>query len=315
MASSASLSTSAERRRGGLRHAIGVYALWGLLPLYFALLHAVPPTEIVAARTVFSLPLALLLAVATGQIGAVREALGDRRRLLPLCASAALIGINWLIYVGAVAHGHVLSASLGYYINPLLNVLLGTVFLRERLGRRQWLAVALAGAGVAILAWGARDTLWIGLGLAMTFALYGFVRKTVAAPALAGLTVETIVLAPLGLAWLVWASGQPGGIVLGTSWRIDLLLASAALVTVIPLLLFAEAARRLDLSTMGFIQYLTPSLLFVLGLVVFHEPLRPVQLGSFVLIWAAIALYVGDALARAAGERGAGRGTGDTPTG
>jgi chloramphenicol-sensitive protein RarD len=293
----ASLARHPARRSSGLPHAFGVYAMWGLLPLYFALLHAVAPTQIVAARTLFSLPLCLALAAVSGQLGEVRLALRDRARLVPLCASAALIGANWLVYVGAVAHGHVLAASLGYYINPLINVLLGTLFLGERLGRWRWLAVGLAGIGVALLAWGARDMLWISLALAITFALYGLVRKLVATPALAGLTVETLLLGPIGLAWLIWERGARGSIVLGRDWHADLLLASSGLVTVIPMLLFAQAARRLDLSTLGFIQYLTPTILFAISLLVFHEPLRTVQLASFILIWAGIAIYTADVVA------------------
>jgi chloramphenicol-sensitive protein RarD len=194
--------------------------------------------------------------------------------------------------------GHVLAASLGYYINPLVNVLAATVFLHEKLTRRQWIAVALAAIGVALLAQGALDTLWISLLMAFSFAGYGLVRKLVPVDALPGLTVETIVLLVPGLGLLAWQAATPQGLMMGSSLRLDLLLACAGPLTAIPLMLFASAARRLDFSVLGFIQFVTPTGLFVLSVFVFGEPLRPVQMVCFLFIWTAIAVFCWDILSR-----------------
>lgn len=282
----------------GLAYACGAYLIWGTLPLYMQLVRHVPPLEFVAWRVLFALPLCLLLVVGLRQTGELRAALRNRPVLLALTGSALLIAINWSVFVVAVLHGHVLATSLGYYINPLVNVLLGTLFLRERLGARQWTAVGLAMTGVALLAWNALPMLWISLSLALSFASYGLVRKLVSVSALPGLTVETIVLMPLAAGYLAYAGRSAQGLSFGADGYTTLLLAGAGVVTAVPLLLFAAAARRLEFSTLGFIQYLSPTITFLLGLSVFHEPLRPVQLGSFALIWLAIAVFTWDLLAR-----------------
>ena len=307
MAPTRSLDQTRAHARTGLACAIGAYLVWGTLPLYFRLMHAVSPAEIVACRTLFSLPVCLVLAAALGQLREVGAVLASPRRLAPLFASAGFIATNWMIYVLAVAQGHVLATSLGYYINPLVNVVIGTLFLGERLAPRQWAAVSLAAVAVALLAWGARDMLWISLTLAFSFALYGLVRKLAPVAALPGLTIETLVLTPIALGWLAWGDHGPHGLVFGQAWGESLLLAAAGVITAVPLFLFAEAARRLDLSTLGFVQYLTPTLVFIIGIALFHEPLRPLQLGCFGLIWLAIALYTWDLVAR---RRAAGRDAG-----
>ena len=282
----------------GLPHAIGVYLMWGLIPLYFHLLREVPPAEMVGWRVIFTIPVALLLVTVLRQFGAVRQAVTTPRTLGALTVSAMLIGANWLIYVIAISTDHVFAASLGYYINPLMNVLAGTLFLHERLSRRQWMAVALAAVGVAVLAWGALNMLWISMGLALTFCAYGLVRKLAPVESLPGLAVETLVLIVPAIALVSWQAAQPGGVALGHSITRDALLASAGVVTGVPLLLFATAARRMSYSALGFVQFLAPTLVFLLGLFVFHEPLRPVQLASFVLIWCAIAVFCWDLLNR-----------------
>ena len=286
------------RGPSGLPLAITAYTIWGFLPLYIALLRAVPPVELVSWRVVFTLPFCLTIALFRGQLGEIAKALATLRVLRLLFASALLIGCNWVLYIYAVNRGHVFAASLGYYINPLLNVLLGTVFLGERLNRTQWLAVALAAAGVAVLAAGARDTLWISLGLGLSFALYGLVRKLTPVGSLPGLTVETVVLLPLAVAAAAWFAAGPAEAAFGHELRTSLLLAGAGVLTAVPLLCFALAARRMDLSTLGFVQFLSPTIAFVLGLLVFGETLRQVQLASFVLIWAAIAVFSWDLLRR-----------------
>jgi chloramphenicol-sensitive protein RarD len=284
------------RHPSGLPYAIGVYLIWGLIPLYFRLLHDVPPFELVGWRVVFTIPVCLVLVAAMRQFGEVRRALTTPRTLAALAVSAMLIGANWLVYVIAIATDHVFAASLGYYINPLMNVLAGTLFLHEKLSRRQWLAVALAAVGVGVLAGGALNTLWISMGLALSFCGYGLVRKLAPVESLPGLAVETLVLIVPALALIGWQAAQPAGISLGHSPVRDVTLASAGIVTGVPLLLFATAARRMSYSALGFVQFLAPTLVFLLGLFVFHEPLRPVQLASFVMIWAAIAVFCWDLL-------------------
>ena len=290
--------TATNKQPSGLPHALGVYLIWGLIPLYFRLLHSVPPFELVGWRVIFAFPVCLLLVATMRQFGDVRRAIANPRTLAALAVSAMLIGTNWLIYVIAIATDHVFAASLGYYINPLMNVLAGTVFLKETLSRRQWLAVGLAAAGVAVLAAGALNTLWISMGLAMSFCGYGLVRKLAPVESLAGLTVETLVLIVPAMAVIGWQAGQPAGISLGHSPLLDVTLAAAGIVTGVPLLLFATAARRMSYSALGFVQFLTPTMVFLLGLFVFHEPLNRVQLISFVMIWAAIAVFCRDLMAR-----------------
>ena len=284
-------------RPSGLPHALGAYIIWGLLPLYLRLIHDVPPFEFVAWRIVFTVPLCLLFVAVWRQGPELRRVLGDPRLLGRLLLTALLIGINWTIYIAAVQHGHVLATSLGYYINPLVNVLTGTLFLKERLSKRQWAAVGLAALGVSLLAWGARDTLWISLSLAVSFSLYGLLRKVSPVGSLPGLTIESLVLLLPASAVAWWFAQQPGGSAVGHDTVKTLLVAASGLLTALPLLMFATAAQRMDYSSLGMVQFLSPTIVFVLGLFVFGEPLKPVQLACFVLIWAAIALFVWDLLA------------------
>jgi chloramphenicol-sensitive protein RarD len=282
----------------GMAYAVAAYLIWGLLPLYLLLVREVPAAEFVGWRILFTVPVCLAIVTLRRQWGDVIAALRRPAVVGALLASALLIGGNWLVYVYAVNAGHVLAASLGYYINPLVNVLLGTVFLGEKLGRRQWLAVGIAGAGVALLAWGARDMLSISLTLAGSFALYGLVRKLAPVGSLPGLTIETALLALPAAGYLAFLA--QGGIALhfGTDTRLSLLIACSGVATAVPLLLFALAARRMDYSSLGFVQFLAPTIAFVLGLTVFDEPLRPIQLGCFVLIWIAVAVFAWDILAK-----------------
>ncbi|MDE8652952.1 EamA family transporter RarD [Novosphingobium album (ex Liu et al. 2023)] len=301
------MPTRTDRPPSGLPYAIGVYLLWGLFPFYFRLVRHVPALEMVGWRILFTIPVCIAIVAWRGQFAPVRLALRDRRVPGALAASSLLIGSNWLVYVFAIQSGHVFATSLGYYINPLVNVLAGTLFLRERLTRPQWLAVALATVGVVILAWGAREMLWISLMLAFSFAGYGLVRKLAPVEALPGLTIESLILALPAAGIVLWYAASPAGSSLGVTPGTDFLLAISGLVTAIPLLLFAVAARRMEYSTLGFIQFLTPTILFLLGLTVFGEPLRPVQLACFGFIWSAIAVFSFDLLAR---RRGRGTGAG-----
>ena len=282
----------------GLPAALGAYLIWGLLPLYLILVKTVPPFEFVGWRAIWTLPICLLIVALRRQGAELRAAFRNRRVMLTLAASSVLIGTNWLVYVWAVQNGHVLAASLGYYINPLLNVLLGTLVLGEKLGTRQWLAVGLAGLGVSLLLGGALATLWISLTLALSFGLYGLLRKQVAVGALPGLTIETtILLGPAAIIACYYAKSAAG-----LSFGNDLWLSAAIIlggaVTAAPLLLFAVAARRMDYSSLGFVQFLAPTIVFLLGIFVFEEKLQPAQIACFVLIWCAVAIFVWDIMAK-----------------
>ena len=286
-------------RRGGASAAVATYTIWGLLPIYFKLLTTIPALELVGWRIIFTLPVCLIVIVALRQGAELRAILANPGLLLRLGLSAVLVGANWVIYVTAVNAGHVLAASLGYYIIPLINVLLGTVFLGERLGRLQWVAVAVATAGIGLLAWEALDMLTVALTLAVSFALYGYVRKVTPVSAVAGLTIEAawLVLPAIGVA--LWFGQQPAGSSMALDWHMSLLIASTGVITAVPLLLFAFAARRLDLSTLGFVQFISPTMGFLLGHFLYGEPLDGPRTACFVLIWIALALFSWDMLHRA----------------
>jgi chloramphenicol-sensitive protein RarD len=292
------MTDPASRRPSGVPHALGAYLVWGLLPLYLRLVHVVPPFEFVGWRLIFTLPVCLIVVIARRQEREVAAALGSPRALALLLVSALLIGGNWLIYVTAIQAGQVFASSLGYYINPLMNVLAGTLFLGERLTPRQWAAVAIATAGVSLLAWDAREMLGIALALATTFAAYGLIRRFAPVASLPGLTIETLLLLVPAIGIVAWQASTHGGTSFGRQMRIDLLIPWSGVITAVPLLLFATAARRMDYSALGFVQYLSPTIVFLLGLFVFHEPLRRLQLACFVLIWLAAALFVWDLLSR-----------------
>ncbi|MGV7121794.1 EamA family transporter RarD [Sphingopyxis sp. 550A] len=299
-------SAPAGSDRGGLPYALAAYTIWGFVPLFFKLLESVPAVEVLAQRIIWSLPLCFLIMVFRRQITDYLAALRDPRVLRMLLASALLIAVNWLVYIFAIFTGHVLAASLGYYLNPLINVMLGMLFLGERLGRLQLVAVVIAGIGVAILLAGALDTLWISLTLALTFGFYGLIRKIVPVGSLPGLAIETTLLMPLALAaagWYLWVGDARG---FGADSSISLLLMAGGIVTAVPLLLFATAARRMSYAALGFAQYLAPTLQFLLGLFAFHEPLKPVQLACFVLIWISIAVFSFDMWRKVRAERAMG---------
>lgn len=289
--------------QGGLPYALAAYGIWGFVPLFFKLLESVPPVEVLAQRIIWSLPLCFLIMVFRRQIGDYLAALRDPRVVRMLLASSLLIAVNWLVYIFSIFTGHVLAASLGYYLNPLVNVMLGMIFLGERLSRLQFIAVAIAGVGVAILLAGALDTLWISLTLAISFGLYGLIRKIVPVGALPGLAIETTLLMPLALAaagYYLWISDGRG---FGSDGSVSLLLAAGGIVTAVPLLLFATAARRMSYAALGFVQYLAPTLQFLLSLFVFGEPLKPVQFACFVLIWVSIAVFSFDMWRKMRAER------------
>ncbi|MES2989201.1 MAG: EamA family transporter RarD [Pseudomonadota bacterium] len=273
--------------------ALGAYGAWGILPLYFHLLKGVPAMQVLAHRVVWS---ALLLVAVIAVLRRMRSTmLAIRgRTLLLLLASAALIAVNWTIYIWSVLNNHILEASLGYFMNPLINVALGVAVLGERLRRWQGVAIGVAAAGVLVLAVSGGGALWISLALGVTFGIYGLLRKIAAIDALGGLTFETLLLAPFCLGWLIHVDGLGMG-AFGTTTALTILLIVVAPVTAMPLLWFAAAARRLPLSMMGLVQFMSPSIQFGLA-ILFGEPLRPVHFITFPLIWAGCALYAWDSV-------------------
>lgn len=273
-----------------------------MLPIFFKLLHEVAPLEVVAQRIVWSLVLILGVLIVRGRVSPLIATLRDRRLLIALTASALLICINWLTYVWAVNDGHVIAASLGYFLNPLVNVALGVLILKERLRRKQAAAIAVAALGVAIMAGAAITTLWISVVLAMSFAFYGLVRKLVPVAPMVGLGAETVILAPLAIGGLFWLSAHGGADFGQDGMTTGLLIFSGALTTV-PLVLFAMAAQRLPMTTLGLMQYLAPTLQFLCGIFLFGEKLTHGQMLSFALIWLGLILFAADSLAAAQRNR------------
>lgn len=284
-------ATTASRAKVGLFYGLAAYGLWGVMPIYFKWLKAVPSIDIVAHRIVWSLVALTILATLAGAWNQVRAAIRHRRTLAVLFLTALLIGTNWLLYVYAINSGHILAASLGYYLNPLANILLGRFILKERLSRLQWGAVAIAAAGVAVLAAGALGTLWISLTLCFSFATYGLLRKIIHVESLAGLTIETALLFPIALGWLL-SGGSEGRPMFGTGGSETALLLATGIVSTVPLLCFTAAARRLAYSTVGMLQFIAPTLQFLLAVAIYDEPFTRAHAIAFGCIWTALALYL-----------------------
>lgn len=282
---------SEHRVRNGYFYALGAFGLWGIIPLYFRALMPIDSMDIVAHRVLYAIPTLALLLWARSRWDQVRAALTDRKVMLTLLASAVLIGINWVVYIYGVNSGRVLATSLGYYLNPLINVLIGRFLLGEHLARRQWLALAIAAIGVAVLAIGALSDAWITLTLAFSFGIYGYLRKQVNVGSAPGLFIETLILSPLFFAWLAFFRDM-GDPLMGPSMFHTILLVLSGAVTALPLLLFTEGARRLPYSTVGILQFVAPTLQFLLGVLMFGEAFTTVRAFAFGAIWMAIALYV-----------------------
>lgn len=284
-------SRAAERSSQGFLLGLGAYGLWGVLPIYFKALGGVPPVDIVAHRVLWSLPFLAVLIVAASGWSKVRAALGRPKTLAILAVTAILIGANWLLYVYAVTTGQILAASFGYYLNPVANVLLGRFVLSERLSRLQWAAVALAAAGISVLAVGAIGQLWMSLSLCASFALYGLLRKVVEADAVTGLGIETALLFPLAIGWLAWRASI-GAPLMGTTTAETSLLVLAGVVSTTPLILFTAAARKLAYSTLGMLQFAAPTMQFLIAVLLYGEPFTTAHAIAFPAIWVAIVLYV-----------------------
>uniref|UniRef100_C6DYN0 RarD protein, DMT superfamily transporter n=1 Tax=Geobacter sp. (strain M21) TaxID=443144 RepID=C6DYN0_GEOSM len=280
-----------EARRLGVIYGLAAYLCWGFFPLYFKSVKIVPPLEMVSHRIVWSLAFLLLLITWKRAWRSMLELLTLPKSLAVLTATTLLIATNWLVFIYAISVGEVLQSSLGYFINPLVSVLLGFVFLRERLERPQWISLALAVAGVLYLAIEYGSMPWIALALALSFGLYGLIRKALPVEPLVGLTVETLLLAPFALYYLVHLNQTGAGIFLTHSTALDLLIPMSGIVTAIPLLLFAAAAKKLRLATIGFLQYITPTMHFLLAITIFGETFTHTHLVSFLFIWSGLALY------------------------
>lgn len=282
--------------RAGVLYGVAAYGLWGGVPVYFKAVQGVSPLEVLAHRVIWSVLFLALLLVVGRNNGTVAAALRSRRALLILCVTALLIASNWLVFIWAVANGYLLQSSLGYFINPLLSVLLGLVFLRERLRRWQTVSVVLAGVGVVYLTIASGEAPGIALALAGTFAIYGLLRKIAPVPALPGLAVETAILAPIALAYLVWEMAQGRAAFGSAGLKMSLLLMAAGVITATPLLWFTQAARRLRLATLGFLQYLAPTGHFLLAVLAYGEQFTQVHAIAFGCIWAALIIYSVDTM-------------------
>ena len=295
--------------RRGLLAAATAFTIWGVFPAYWHLLKAVPSMQIMAHRVVWSAVLVVGWLLWRQGWDWWRTIAARPRMLAALALSGAVIAFNWGLYIWAVNAGHVVETSLGYFINPLVNVVLGVLVLHERLRRLQWIAVACAAAGVAWLTWSAGSPPWIALGLAGSFALYGLVRKLVPVDAVAGLGVESLFMFLPALAYVLWAeAGHGGGFIGGWSLGTQLLLVFSGVVSAVPLIGFAYGVRRIPLSVVGLLQYIAPTLQLLLGVWYFHEPFGAAQLLGFGAIWLGLAIYASEGLWRARRRVAADRG-------
>jgi chloramphenicol-sensitive protein RarD len=281
----------------GILYATFAFFCWGLFPLYFHAIGEVPAMEILAHRMLWSLLFLGLVLTVRQQWKWLPRVLRQPRVLGSFVASAVLLTANWFVYIWSVNNGHVIDASLGYFINPLVNVLLGLLVLKEKLRRAQWIAIGVAACGVAWLTWSAGQLPWIALILGITFGGYGLLRKTAALAALEGLSLETMLLFPLALVYVLWLTRHGQNTFINspndsTRW----LLAAAGPITAIPLVMFAAGARKIPMSVLGLLQYLSPSMQALLGVWVFHETFPQARLIGFVIIWSALLLYVAEGL-------------------
>ncbi|WP_051937351.1 EamA family transporter RarD [Erwinia sp. 9145] len=286
----------AQQTRQGVLFALGAYFIWGIAPAYFKLIKQVSPDEIMTHRVIWSFFFMLLLVSVTRHWANVKIILRQPKKVLLLAASATVICSNWLLFIWAVNNDHMLEASLGYFINPLFNVLVGMLFLGERFRRLQWFAVALAACGVIIQLWKFGSVPVIALGLAVTFSFYGLVRKKIGVDAQTGMLIETSWLLPVAAIYLFGVADSSTSHLSQNALSLNLLLVAAGIVTTIPLMLFTAACSRLRLSTVGFFQYLGPTLMFLLAVVFYGERITPDKAVTFGFIWVALAVFIFDAV-------------------
>jgi len=285
----------------GVAYALGAYGIWGFAPMYWRALESIPAAQLLAHRVWWSMVVGVALLLLTRRVGELRVVLRSRRRLLPMLFSALLIGTNWLVFLYAVETDRVLDTSLGYYINPLISVLMGTLLLGEKLRPWQIAAVSLAALGVLWLTLSFGELPWISLVLAFSFALYGLVRKLAPVMPVVGFTLETAILAPLGLAYLLFVRAEGSDASADATFGFRLLIVGTGAFTAVPLLCFNSAAKRLKLSTVGLFQYIAPSISFVLAVALYGEPFTRAHTVAFACVWLALAIYSLDSLRAARG--------------
>ncbi|MDW3124132.1 EamA family transporter RarD [Vibrio sp. 1974] len=285
-----------QRARQGVLLAVGAYTMWGIAPMYFKSIAQVSPLEILSHRVIWSFFLLAALLHFGRHWRSVYHIATDKKKIAYLLSSSVLIGGNWLIFIWAVNSNHMLDASLGYYINPLINVLLGMVFLGERLRKLQWFAVVLAGCGVLVQLIVFGSVPIVAMALAMSFGFYGLLRKKVAVGAQTGLFVETLILLPAAAVYLLFIASSPTANMIENPWQLNTLLIAAGVVTTLPLLCFTGAATRLKLSTLGFFQYIGPSLMFLLAVLIYGETFTMDKAITFAFIWGALVVFSFDGL-------------------
>ena len=285
------LASARRETIAGVLYAGSAFLIWGLSPVYWKAMQSVPALEIVTHRVVWSFLFLAVLTLVQRRWGEFKDVLKTPRTLLILALTTLLVSCNWVLYIWAVNAGFMLQASLGYYINPLVNVLLGMVFLKERLRRPQALAVLLACAAVVYRTVSYGELPWIALTLGFTFGLYGLIRKVAPVSSLVGLTVETLLLTAPGMVYLTVLESQAAGALFHVSRSLDVLLIGTGVFTAVPLLFFNLGARRINLSTVGLMQYIAPSGMFLLAVLVYEEPFTAAQVWTFLLIWTALAIY------------------------
>ena len=284
-------------RKDGVLSAVAAFILWGVLPVFWKAMVFLPPASIIAHRTIWSLVVLLPVLALQRQVGTVIRGISSWRGVGWHLLSGCLLASNWLLYVWATLNDRILEGALGYYLNPFLNMLFGALFFGERQTRLQMLAVLVAAAGVACQFQAVKGVPWVALVLALTFALYAVVRKKAPLEALPGLAAETALLAPVALGWLIW-QGSQGAALFGVSTTTALLVLSTGIATATPLLCFGHAARTISLTTLGILQFIGPTLQFLIGWRLYGEEMNPMRMTSFALIWAAVAIYAGEALVR-----------------
>lgn len=291
------ISPTSRSARSGVAFAASAYGLWGLFPIYFKAVAGVPAVEVLAHRIVWTVAImAAVLSIRRGWWERVLLVFRNPRLLMTLSVSATTLAVNWGVFVWAVADGRVLECSLGYFMNPLVSVLLAVVVLHERLRTSQWLAIGLAAVGVAYLILGVGAPPFVGLTLAVSFGLYGLLRKTAPVDAVSGLFIEAAVLAPLAAGYLIWLAIAGGGAFGSRDLRLDLLLIAAGPITALPLILFVAGAHRIRLVTLGLLQYIAPTGHFLLAVFAYGEPFTSTRFVAFACIWAALVIYTVDAI-------------------
>src|SRR5690554_579307 len=290
------MTDDAARSRQGVFFAIAAYTMWGIAPVYFKWLETVPALEILSHRIIWSFILVLALILILRRGSRLKPVLQNKKQMLRLTVATCLLGGNWFLFIWAINNDHILDASLGYYINPLLNVAIGMAFFAERMRKMQLIAIALAATGVLIQIISFGSVPWVALTLACSFAIYGAIRKRLPIDSITGLWLETLILLPAVLIYMVFFASSNAADMTQNTWQINTLLIAAGVVTTAPLLCFTAAAQRIRYSTFEFFQYIGPSLMFILAVWVYGEPLAADKLVTFAIIWLALALYSIDTL-------------------